>query len=67
VAGGWSRLHNEEFMTSTLHQVMKLRGMRWAGHVTRIGKMGNVCNILNGKPERKRPLGGPRRKWFLGK
>jgi hypothetical protein len=38
--------------------------MRWAGHVARIGeKKKNAYRILVGKPERKRPLGRPRRRW----
>jgi hypothetical protein len=37
--------------------------MRWAGQVARIGNMRNVCNILVGKPERKRPLDRTRRRW----
>jgi hypothetical protein len=37
--------------------------MRWAGHVARIGAKGNACRILVGKPEGKRPLGRPRRRW----
>jgi hypothetical protein len=34
--------------------------MRWTEHVTRMGEMGNAYNILVGKPEKKRTLGGPR-------
>jgi hypothetical protein len=37
--------------------------MRWAEHVARLGDMRNVYNILVGKPEGKRPLGRPRRRW----
>ena len=37
--------------------------MRWAGHVTRMGEERGVYKVLVGKPERKRPLGRPRRKW----
>jgi hypothetical protein len=37
--------------------------MRWAGHVARNGKTRNAYRILVRKPERKRPLGRPRRKW----
>jgi len=29
--------------------------MRWAGRVSRMGKMRDLCNILIGKPEGKRP------------
>jgi hypothetical protein len=38
--------------------------MRWAGHVARMGEKRNVCRLLVGKPERKRPLGRPRRRWM---
>jgi hypothetical protein len=37
--------------------------MRWAGHVARIGEDGGVQWVLVGKPEGKRPLGRPRRRW----
>ena len=35
----------------------------WVGHVARMGKKRDVYSILVGKPEGKRPLGGPRRRW----
>jgi hypothetical protein len=34
----------------------------WAGHVARMGKKRNAYRILVGKPQRKRPLGRPRRR-----
>ena len=37
--------------------------MRWAGHVARMGEGRGVYRVLVGKPEGKRPLGRPRRKW----
>jgi len=37
--------------------------MRWAGHVVYIGERGSVYRVLVGKPERKRSLGRPRRRW----
>jgi hypothetical protein len=37
--------------------------MRWAGHVAGMGEKRNVYRLLVGKPERKRPLGRPRRRW----
>jgi hypothetical protein len=43
--------------------MIKSRRMRWAGHVTRMGTKMNAYRILVGKPEGKRPLGRPRRKW----
>jgi hypothetical protein len=38
--------------------------MRWAGHVARIGEKRNLYKLLVGKPEGKRPLGRPRRRWI---
>jgi len=38
-------------------------GMRWAGHVARMGEERGVFRVLLGKPEGKSPLGRPRRRW----
>jgi hypothetical protein len=43
--------------------VIKSRRMRWVGRVARIGERRNAYTILVGKPEGKRPLGRPRRRW----
>jgi hypothetical protein len=43
--------------------MIKSRRMRWAGHVARMREMRNAHRILVGKPEGKRPLGRPRRRW----
>jgi hypothetical protein len=37
--------------------------IRWAGHVARMGDVRGVYTVLVGKPEGKRPLGRPRRRW----
>ena len=37
--------------------------MKWAGHVARIDEEKGAFRVLVGKPERKRPLGKPRRRW----
>jgi len=41
VAGGWRRLHNEElhnlYTSPNIITVIKLRSMRWSGHIARIG------------------------------
>jgi hypothetical protein len=37
--------------------------MMWIGHVALIGNVRNAYRILVGKPEGKRPLGKPRRRW----
>jgi hypothetical protein len=42
-------------------RIIKSRRMRWAGHVARMGEKRNVCSLLIGKPEGKRPLRRPRR------
>jgi len=43
--------------------VIKLRRMRWVGHVARMGKRKDIYRVLVGKPEGKRPLGRPRCRW----
>ena len=67
VAGEWRKLHNEElrdlYSLPNIVRVVKLRKMRWAGHVTCMGEGRGVHRVLVGKPEGKRPLGGPRRRW----
>ena len=37
--------------------------MRWVGHVARMGEGRGVYRVLVEKPEGKRPLGRPRRRW----
>jgi hypothetical protein len=67
VTGEWRKLHNEElhnlYSSSNLIRMVKSRRMRWAGHVARMGETRNAYRILMGKPERKRPLRRPRRRW----
>ena len=48
---------------SNIVRVVKSRRMRWAGHVARMGEDRGVHRVLVGKPEGKRPLGRPRRRW----
>jgi hypothetical protein len=45
-------------------RIIKLRRMRWACHVARMGEKRNAYRLLVGKPERNRPLGRPRRRWM---
>jgi hypothetical protein len=40
--------------------------MKWAGHVASMGEERKVYKFLVGKPEGKRPLGRPRRRWEDG-
>ena len=37
--------------------------MRWTGHVARIGGGSGAYRVLVGRPEGKRLLGKPRRRW----
>jgi len=37
--------------------------MKWAGHVAHVTEMRIAYRILVGRPERKRPLRRPRRRW----
>jgi hypothetical protein len=67
VTGEWRRLHNEElndlYSSPNIFLVIKSRRMRWAGHVTRMGEGRGAYRVLVGRPERRRPLGRPRRRW----
>jgi hypothetical protein len=44
-------------------RVIKSRILRWEGQVARMGEGRGVCRVLVRKPEGKRPLGRPRRRW----
>ena len=67
VTGEWRRLHNEElndlYTSPNIVTVIKSRRMRWAGHVARMGEERGLYRVLVGKPEGKRPMGRPRRRW----
>jgi hypothetical protein len=68
VMGEKRKLHNKElrdmYSSLSIIRIIKLRRMRWAGHVARLGEKRNVYRLLAGKPEGKRPLGRPRCKWM---
>jgi transcription termination factor 2 len=69
VTRGWRKLHNKELLdlysSSSIISIIKSRSMRWAGHVARMGEKRTVFTVLLvGKPEGKRPLGRPRRRWI---
>jgi hypothetical protein len=63
----WRRLHNEElndlYCSPNIVRVIKWRRMSWAGHVARIGEERGVYRVLVGKPEGKRIMGRPKRRW----
>jgi hypothetical protein len=67
VTGDWRKLHKEElhnlYSSLNIIRMIKSRRMRWVGHVARMRETRNAYRILVGKPEGKRPLGRPRRRW----
>jgi hypothetical protein len=67
VTGEWRKLHNEElrnlYSSPSIIRIIKSRRMRWEGHVARMGLKRNEYRLLVGKPEGKKPLGRPRRRW----
>jgi len=67
VTGEWRRLHKEElidlYSSPNIVWVIKSRRMRWAVHVVRMGEERGVYRVLLEKPEGRRPLGRPRRRW----
>jgi hypothetical protein len=67
VTGEWRKQHNEElhdlYSSLSIIRIIKSWRMRWAGHVARMAEKRNAYTLLVGKPEGKRPLGRPRRRW----
>jgi hypothetical protein len=67
MTGDWRKLNKEElhnlYSSPNVIRMIKLRRMRWAGHVARMRETRNAYRILMGKPEGKSPLERPRRMW----
>jgi hypothetical protein len=63
----WRRLHNEKlyelYSSPNIIRLIKLRRMRWAGHMVRMGNRRGVYRVLVGRPEGNTPLGRPRHRW----
>jgi hypothetical protein len=68
VTGGWRKLHNEGlhdlYSSPSIIRNMKMRKIRWAGNVARIGEKRNEYRLLVRNPEGERPLGRSRRRWI---
>jgi hypothetical protein len=67
VTGECRRLHNKElndlYSSPNIIRVIKSRRMRWAGHVAHMGEGRGAYRIVVERPEGRRPLGRPRRRW----
>jgi hypothetical protein len=65
--GSWRKLYNDElhnlYISPNIVRVIKPRKMRWTGHVARMGERRGVYRVSVGRPEGKRPLVRPRRRW----
>jgi hypothetical protein len=67
VMGGRGDCITRSFMICILRRIIRIiksKRMMWAGHVARMGEKKNLYRLLVGKPEGKRPLGRPRRRWI---
>jgi hypothetical protein len=58
---------NEElhdlYSSPSIIRIFKSGMIRWAGNVARMGEKRNAYRLMVGKPEGKKPLGRPRRRW----
>jgi hypothetical protein len=61
------KLHNDElhslYSSPNIVRVIKSRRMKWVDNVAHMGEGRGVYRVLVGRPEAKRPLGRPRRRW----
>ena len=51
------------YSSPNIVRLIRLKRMRWVGHVVHMGEGRGVYRVLVGKPERRRPLERPRRRW----
>ena len=63
ITGEWRKLHNALYSSPNVIRSLKSRRLRWAGHTARMEQSRNAYRLLVRKPEGKRPLGRPRRRW----
>jgi hypothetical protein len=65
--GSRRKLHNAElhnlYYSPNIVRVVKSRRMKWAGHVACMGEGRGFYRVLVRRPEGKRPLGRPKRRW----
>jgi hypothetical protein len=67
VTGEWRKMRNKKLRDicslPSIIRMIKSRRMKWKGHVARREKR-NAYKLSVGKPEGRRPLGSPRRRWL---
>jgi hypothetical protein len=67
VTGEWRRLHEKElsalYSSPNIIWVIKSKRVKWKDHVAHMGESRGAYRVLVGKPEGRRPLGRPRRRW----
>jgi hypothetical protein len=67
VTGGFRKLHNEDpnnlYYSPSIIRIIKSRRMRWT-ECSMNGEKRIAYRILVGKPDGKRPLSRPRRRWL---
>jgi hypothetical protein len=65
--GSCRKFHNDElyrlYSSSNVVRVIKSRRMRWTGHVARMGEERGLYRVWAGRPEGRRPLERPSRRW----
>ena len=63
------KLYNEElnglYCSPNIVWLIKLRKIRWTGHVASMGDRNSAYSVLVGKPEGKRPFGRPSHRWEI--
>jgi hypothetical protein len=67
MTGEWRKLHNEElrdlYSSPSIIRIIKSRKIKWVGYVARMGEKRNAYRLLVRKPEGKRPIRKPIRRW----
>jgi hypothetical protein len=57
---GWRDLHNEQlcdlYSSSSIIRMMKLRRMRWVGHVEQMGKKRNTYRFFDGEARKEETI-----------
>jgi hypothetical protein len=59
----FAQVEHKGYSSPSIIRIIKSRRMRWVDHVARMREKRNAYRLLVGKPEGKRPLGRPRRRW----